>query len=561
MTILTIHKNWILFILVVFILIGLLFGMVGLPATAGIPGIDYYKIERYYLEANTSTAANTTSTSPVTAANLTFTPSGSSANKTFLILATSLTNSTSSTETTSVHLDIDGEDYCSVNHTAADPDINWRSWGAHKVIEVPNGNPVSAAIEFYTSNSEVTAYVKWTTIAAFEIENYYYAENITLGTTPSELDVDKVTLNFTPPSAGDYSVFMAAASRSENSNKDCIVTYSDSLNPSISITTGATWGNWSHTENLTNISGSQTLKISYRTTGAATDAQIKNAYITAVRTSDLGNSQFAEANSENTTTSGVYGDKLELNFAPVSRGDWVIVGAGLGQQNDQNNSYYAKLSANGTDLGEYMYDIVDRNIYRSFMMLRKLNFSSTNQSIKLQHKTSPGGTSNSKNFTLLAIKADTVESYNDSSLQNIDDSFTTGENPYIRVHGLKASDSYAVGYYDDDGDKVATVSNLTSSTTGNLSSYYALGTDLDAAPGTWHAVVFDTTYGAPSANYSVVTSNKSASGYVTEDSFDVAASAIPEFPTIITAVVVIGTCFAIYIWMRKKRLAYVQIQN
>ena len=46
--------------------------------------------------------------------------------------------------------------------------------------------------------------------------------------------------------------------------------------------------------------------------------------------------------------------------------------------------------------------------------------------------------------------------------------------------------------------------------------------------------------------------------YIVEDSFDVEQSAIPEFPTVITVIVVAGLCFGIYYWMRKRRLAYVK---
>ncbi|MFC2046850.1 hypothetical protein ACFLTK_01035 [Chloroflexota bacterium] len=41
----------------------------------------------------------------------------------------------------------------------------------------------------------------------------------------------------------------------------------------------------------------------------------------------------------------------------------------------------------------------------------------------------------------------------------------------------------------------------------------------------------------------------------------VQASAIPEFSTIIAAVVVAGLYFGIYCWMRKREMAYVKAWN
>ena len=40
--------------------------------------------------------------------------------------------------------------------------------------------------------------------------------------------------------------------------------------------------------------------------------------------------------------------------------------------------------------------------------------------------------------------------------------------------------------------------------------------------------------------------------FIADDSFVVDATAIPEFPAVITAIVVAGLCFGIYWWMRKR---------
>jgi hypothetical protein len=45
---------------------------------------------------------------------------------------------------------------------------------------------------------------------------------------------------------------------------------------------------------------------------------------------------------------------------------------------------------------------------------------------------------------------------------------------------------------------------------------------------------------------------------VVEDTFEVAESAIPELPTVVTGIAVAGMCFVIYYWMRKRKLANVK---
>ena len=152
----------------------------------------------------------------------------------------------------------------------------------------------------------------------------------------------------------------------------------------------------------------------------------------------------------------------------------------------------------------------------------------------------------------------TWESYDDAVQSNVwgtvGDPYTdTTQTAYMYGQGFAAG-TYAVGFYDNAGDKAGSdVSGTFAS--GNLSAQFALNTDPTGAEGTWHAVVFDTALGSPSANY---TATSGAAGYVTEDDFEVNASAIPEIPTVLAAIGVAMFCFGIYYWMRRRRLAYVQ---
>ena len=155
----------------------------------------------------------------------------------------------------------------------------------------------------------------------------------------------------------------------------------------------------------------------------------------------------------------------------------------------------------------------------------------------------------------------TLESYDDAIQSTV---WGTPGDPYanetntttVYMYGQNyiASHGYTVGYYDNAGIKA--ISHSTSSLADNtLSSQYLLGTDDQAEAGTWHAVVFDDDLGTPPPSYA---DTPSTDGYMVEDSFEVSASAIPEFPTVMAAIVVTGLCFGAYYWMRKRRLAYVK---
>jgi hypothetical protein len=257
-------------------------------------------------------------------------------------------------------------------------------------------------------------------------------------------------------------------------------------------------------------------------------------------------------------------DKTTLTFTPSTRGDYLSIVSGLGRQESASYAFFANKDLDGTSYGEYVFVPGQVKVYRSFMMLCKDNLTAASHTYKIQWRTNnsnPGTEAFIKTANIVAIDVDTAESYNGSAHTTVDNLYNSGENTaYIWAHGLRTSKTYAVAYYDADvtggGQKIATDSGLTSTAYGNLSSQYLLTTDPGATPGTWHAVVFDSEFGGgPPTNYNDAVTN---AGYVVEDSFEVTGAAIPEFPTVMAGIVVIGLCFVIYYWMRKRRLAYVK---
>lgn len=145
-------------------------------------------------------------------------------------------------------------------------------------------------------------------------------------------------------------------------------------------------------------------------------------------------------------------------------------------------------------------------------------------------------------------------SYNDPDRQTTDDDFTGDETTVYMQGNVTANTTFQVVYYeadtdgagtDDEADRLVT-ENQTSNAEGTLESelyfpdYPAAGAD------TWHSVVFEDGSVIPDVY------NATADGIVEDDTFDVQASAIPEFPTVITMMVAIGLSFGIYYWMRRR---------
>jgi len=131
----------------------------------------------------------------------------------------------------------------------------------------------------------------------------------------------------------------------------------------------------------------------------------------------------------------------------------------------------------------------------------------------------------------------------ESDYSTIDDLYdTAGDIICMKGTGFAAG-SYVVRYYDDDGTQVGTDANITVPMVGEpagvLKSNLACNTNEGATAGIWNAKAY----------------LSDGTTLIANDTFTVTPEAIPEFPTVIAALVVAGLCFSIYYWMR-KRLGY-----
>jgi len=148
------------------------------------------------------------------------------------------------------------------------------------------------------------------------------------------------------------------------------------------------------------------------------------------------------------------------------------------------------------------------------------------------------------------------ESYENLAPLTVCDNFTETNN-HVYMQGTSfPTDNYTVGYFDGSGIWIAG-DDIFVSGDGILNSEYQLDS-LDAAAGTWHALAQP--FGATSfpGTYAGAIAAPDTYELLADDSFNVEAEAIPEFPTVMAGIMVAGLCFGIYYWMRKRRLAYVK---
>jgi len=164
-------------------------------------------------------------------------------------------------------------------------------------------------------------------------------------------------------------------------------------------------------------------------------------------------------------------------------------------------------------------------------------------------------THNNANITVYYDNIKIWGSYSNLGRTTVSNNFTsTSDIVYAYGENFDTTGTYYVAYYDGGGTKLKT-DTYTNDADGILDASQITPSDYGSSTaGTWHSVIYKTN--APPLTYASVSTGDA--DYVIQDSFTVQASAIPEFPSPVTAIIVLGVCFGIYYLMRKRRMAYVK---
>ncbi|MDP2719601.1 MAG: DNRLRE domain-containing protein [Dehalococcoidia bacterium] len=147
------------------------------------------------------------------------------------------------------------------------------------------------------------------------------------------------------------------------------------------------------------------------------------------------------------------------------------------------------------------------------------------------------------------------DSYTTSGRTVVGDTYTTlGDSAWMKGTTFSTSTTYNISYYDGDvsgGFMVFPQDNVTAAG-GTLNSDYLLDSG-NAVAGLWHAVVQPNTgFSVFPNNYDTIIAAPDTYGLLANDSFNVAASAIPELPTVFSALAAVLFSAGIYWWMRRR---------
>lgn len=519
------------------------------PAQAGTP-IDSYAPERYFV-SNDSTTLQTTGTSPETALTLTFT-SPAPATKDFLVLATAITNNADEADYTLVQLTIDGSPYSISNNSPVNASVNWRTFEAFKVMENAGGSSHTIKIE-YCSGSGAQASIKNVSLAVLEISNYGYVDESAENTTDTTVET-QASLEFTPSQTADYLLFFTANMKSSADNKAIHASANKDGTPYAALELADSHYNSCarliHETGLSHES-TYTFTVTYYSESGGI-AYIKDTRILAVLASDLGDHYYNNTSlTGGSTTSTSYVDEVSLELTGLSgTNDYLIIGGGLGQHASKGGEFDARLSVNGTYYNVTSFEAPDRNFYKPFLFMRKVNFTPGSPTIKIQYQAGTAGTVSVQGVSVVVIKANTCESYDSSDHDTVDDVFDLSSNLYLWANGLGGNTTCDIAYYDADGAWVATDADVTSGSYGNLSSNALATSSYSGKTEGWgYGVVFADGLAEIPSTYSSATASAK---YIMTDRFCVTSGPvppIPEWPTI--GLVSVGILIVVgYFWLR-----------
>jgi hypothetical protein len=149
------------------------------------------------------------------------------------------------------------------------------------------------------------------------------------------------------------------------------------------------------------------------------------------------------------------------------------------------------------------------------------------------------------------------DSYSDSGHENQCDLFSDATHTvYMYGEGAVNGYMYRIVYWSATGEKVKEEDKAGESGALSLTGYdfHACASE-DA--GYWQVTVYPADYQVPASydpdDVNVIMDDTS---HDDDSSFYVHVSAIPEFPTVLTCLIVVGLCFGIYYWMRRRHLTY-----
>jgi len=294
-----------------------------LPLDDGAPAEPTYQF------AASDSEATSTSTNYVNKATLSFTPGVSD---TWVVMGFAELKNSSTSRLTSAQLTIDGavaQDTTLAPKNATD----YQSFVGMKVVTL-SAAAHTINIAYKTSASAGTAYIRYARIVAIRQASLLVssADEGDTGHDVTTTMTDYVTTSFTPATAGDYLLIWSAAMNGNTTSYNTNI--EARLNGTAQDTCSVRNNNTSNyvtflSVQMANLAASaQTISLAAaKDSGSSAVHHVKRSRVTAIR---LSGSRFTgyqsnAANTESTTTSTTFQNKLTQSWTPAAAGNWLVL--------------------------------------------------------------------------------------------------------------------------------------------------------------------------------------------------------------------------------------------
>lgn len=385
--------------------------------------------------------SSTASTSYQSKVSMNFTPQLTAD---FVIIAVAEVQGSNTNYQAKAQLAVDSTVYQELRYRVKDT-TDWYPFCGSKRITLNEGADYAIRIDYCTSSSAATAYIRNARIVIFSLQSEY-VESEGLSTTSSTSWENKATLEFTPPSLGDYLIIATANYRMSTTNRDTkiqliqddTIVHTNNLGRPGSGTT-AEYYTFGAMRGATLDAGLHSFKLQYCSSNTPGIAGINYAHIIAIRLDQFDSNYYAESESESTTpTSGVWYDKV-VNSYSADSGEHLILGSISYMSGSTSYStgleFQTELTARQSSLVEHRAS----TNYESAFFMTKQTLSEENKTDKIAWM---GESTNARvrNARLISCKLPSltqtveVEFGGDSNIQNwtmlewtADSSFTTAD--------------------------------------------------------------------------------------------------------------------------------------
>ncbi|MBN2240075.1 MAG: hypothetical protein JW712_09900 [Dehalococcoidales bacterium] len=488
---------------------------------------------------------------------LTFTPPDTA--NYLVVVCFSLSNSNTN-YTTSVQVLLNSTQLFSQGYSPNSA-IDYVTSGFTKILNLTGGTSYTLQTQLATSNNMGTAKIRDASVLIFKIQNYYEATTVTPLTITSDIYQDALTLSIPSPAAGEYLVMASTSVVSSISSKDIFCNWLRGSTSQAEITRQLARNtesrNWLMMRVMTFTTAAETLKLQFKVQSPNT-LTVNSQQIIAVKLSDLGiDPKITESESPASTLATTYTNKVTATItpSPQKKGDYLIMGFAMinGDSKKKNTEAYARMLFDGTLQIEKVLQPSSITDYIPFFAFKKYRIYGTSATVSFEYKSGNTDTTTTiKNTRILAIKLNTLQSYQDAGVTprtTFDATY-----PVVYIHGYAydyrfdavppVPTPYKIAYYDGGtahdgiGGNLVYAHSINSNYNRSISSSLAFNNYPGSSYGIWHAVIYRAMTGDP-APPSIYLSNDSNS--VMEIPFTVLENAFPHAPPSITEVKLYNT--------------------